>query len=271
MHTSTHLTLAAFLVASALAVAPWSAGAQRDQDEWLEDCRDRGSDYRERFCEVRESKLAVSRSISVDGMQNGGVRVIGWDRNEILVRAFIQAEAESEEEAERIAKEVKIETGSTIRAEGPSQRRRTSWGVSYDVFVPRRTDLELTTHNGGIGVKDVEGRISFSATNGGVSLVGVGGDVRGETTNGGLDVQLTGTKWSGEGLDVRTQNGGVSVTIPERYSARFETGTTNGGMNIDFPITVQGRIRSRISTQLGEGGPLVRAVTTNGGVRVRRS
>jgi hypothetical protein len=43
----------------------------------------------------------------------------------------------------------------------------------------------------------------------------------------------------------------------------------NGGMNIDFPITVQGTIGRRITTKLGTGGPRVRATTTNGGVRIR--
>jgi hypothetical protein len=65
-------------------------------------------------------------------------------------------------------------------------------------------------------------------------------------------------------------NGGVSLTIPRAYNARLETGTTNGGMNIDFPITVQGMLGKRIQTQLGSGGPVVRVVTTNGGVRVRQ-
>jgi hypothetical protein len=40
-------------------------------------------------------------------------------------------------------------------------------------------------------------------------------------------------------------------------------------MNIDFPITVQGFIGRRITTTLGQGGPRVRATTTNGGVRIR--
>jgi hypothetical protein len=39
-------------------------------------------------------------------------------------------------------------------------------------------------------------------------------------------------------------------------------------MRVDFPITVQGMIGKRVTTQLGSGGPLVRVVTTNGGVRV---
>ena len=52
------------------------------------------------------------------------------------------------------------------------------------------------------------------------------------------------------------------------YNARLETGTVNGGMTVDFPVTVRGRIGRRVETQLGSGGPLVRAITTNGGVKI---
>jgi hypothetical protein len=65
-------------------------------------------------------------------------------------------------------------------------------------------------------------------------------------------------------------NGGVSLVIPRDYNARLETGTTNGGMRVDFPMTVQGLIGKHIHTQLGAGGPLVRVITTNGGVRVSK-
>ena len=58
--------------------------------------------------------------------------------------------------------------------------------------------------------------------------------------------------------------------MPEDYSARLETRTVNGNVDIDFPVTVQGSIGRSISTTLGDGGPLVRAVTTNGQVRVSR-
>jgi DUF4097 and DUF4098 domain-containing protein YvlB len=114
----------------------------------------------------------------------------------------------------------------------------------------------------------VEGTMSFRATNGGINLDQVGGDIRAETTNGGVNARLSGSTWKGRGLDLETTNGGVSLAIPRGYNARLETGTVNGGMNIDFPITVQGRIGKHFETQLGSGGPLVRVVTTNGGVKI---
>ena len=86
----------------------------------------------------------------------------------------------------------------------------------------------------------------------------------------GIDVDLEGPGWKGEGLEVETSNGGVHLRIPEQYSAHLETGTVNGGLNIDFPVTVQGRVDREISANLGSGGAPIRVRTHNGGVKVSR-
>jgi DUF4097 and DUF4098 domain-containing protein YvlB len=95
--------------------------------------------------------------------------------------------------------------------------------------------------------------------------------VRGGTTNGGLVVELDGPQWDGETLDVKTTNGGIVMSLPENYSAHLETGTVNGHLSVDFPVTVQGRITRELAVNLGSGGPTVRAMTTNGGVKIRRT
>lgn len=46
--------------------------------------------------------------------------------------------------------------------------------------------------------------------------------------------------------------------------------TVNGGIDIDFPVTVSGRIGRQLRTTLGDGGPTIRVVTTNGGVKIKR-
>ena len=143
-----------------------------------------------------------------------------------------------------------------------------SWSVSYDVYVPSQTNLEANTENGGISAQDVRGEMNFEATNGGIHLSDVGGSVRARTTNGGVVANLSGTTWQGQGLDLQTTNGGATVYVPRGYNALLETGTTNGGMRVDFPITVRGSLNRHISTQLGSGGPTVRVITTNGGVRI---
>jgi DUF4097 and DUF4098 domain-containing protein YvlB len=237
-------------------------------------CRDNNW-YNDRLvgnCEIREQTLALSGgTIAIDGRQNGGVAVKGWDQNQVLVRARVQTGAPTAEEAKSLGQQIRIETGgSKIFASGPENRRNYHWDVSYEVFVPRRADLSVETQNGGISIAEVNGRIDFTALNGGVVLKKVGGAVRGSTTNGGLVIELGGDRWDGESLDVSTTNGGVIMSVPENYSAHLETGTVNGSVNVDFPVTVQGRLTKQIALNLGSGGPTVKATTTNGGVRLKR-
>jgi DUF4097 and DUF4098 domain-containing protein YvlB len=142
--------------------------------------------------------------------------------------------------------------------------------VSYDVHAPREIDLVLETNNGGITVADVRGDLALDAHNGSISIDRLAGNVRGRTTNGSVDARLSGDTWEGTGLDLKTTNGGVRLRIPEDYSARLEAGTVNGGVDVDFPVTVQGRIGREVSTTLGSGGALIRAATTNGHVRIAR-
>jgi hypothetical protein len=262
----------ALIAAAIVATAAVTSGAQTDRaGRFMDNCRRNRNDYAN-FCETRDFSLPALKGLVVDGKENGGISVIGWDRAEIKVLAMVQSQAESEGEAADIARGVAIAVNNgDIRATGPTRNgRHESWSVSYEIYVPRTTDLALTASNGGVSVEGVSSRMELETVNGGLSVTDVSGDVRGRTVNGGVHAELSGDRWNGAGLDLKTSNGGVTISLPSNYSARLETGTVNGGMNIGFPITVQGNFDRRISTQLGGGGATISATTTNGGVTIRR-
>src|ERR1041384_3899573 len=41
-------------------------------------------------CEIKEQTLPAGGAVTVDGKQNGGISIKGWDRNETPVRAKIE-------------------------------------------------------------------------------------------------------------------------------------------------------------------------------------
>jgi DUF4097 and DUF4098 domain-containing protein YvlB len=268
--------LRAFYVTVALATAFAATNLAQTRDRRVgrsadASCADGWNDSRASYCEIREATIPGLNPLDIDAGPNGGIRIRGWDRSDVLVRTKITGYAGSEAEARQIAAGVRVETaGGRIRTDGPERRGEDYWTASFDIQVPRTALLTLNTKNGGISIDDFRGTAKFRAMNGGVSLSNVGGDIRGETTNGGLSIDLTGDRWDGAGLDVETHNGGVRMTLPENYSAELETGTTNGRASVSFPITVQGTLGRHISATLGAGGPRVRAITTNGGVTINR-
>jgi hypothetical protein len=261
------------LMAAALlsALAADVGGAQEPAPRM--DCSDgwdsrgwRNGRNRERACVIRELTLPATGSLVVDAGPNGGVDIMGWERDEVLVRAKVQAWGADEQGALETAEAVTIRTQDVIEADGPA--RAEWWIVSYEIFAPRETDVDVETSNGGIAAENLSGQLEFEALNGGISLEDLAGNVRARTTNGGVNARLTGSRWDGEGIEIETTNGGVRLRIPENYSARLETSTVHGGTRIDFPVTVRGRIGREVSTTLGDGGGLVRASTRNGGVSV---
>jgi DUF4097 and DUF4098 domain-containing protein YvlB len=265
--------LRAFLTTTAVAAALGSAVFAQTRDRNDPSSRDCDNDWGRRagYCDVREQTLNGANPLDVDTGGNGGISIRGWDRPEVFMRARIMAHADTEAEARRIATSVRIDTaGGTIRADGPRGDRDSNWSVNIELQVPRNAILTLNTKNGGISIRDFRGQAKLETTNGGVSLSDVNGDIRGTTRNGGLSVNLTGDHWDGQGLDVETHNGGIKMTVPDNYSAALETSTINGRINVDFPVTVRGRIGRELNTTLGSGGAKIRVVTTNGGVTISR-
>ena len=104
----TLLSLTALLVAApALAQRDAQPAAPPSTEESMAECRrNRWNDDRERHCEVRDYRIATPSRLRLDAGPNGGVRVRGWDRNEVFVRAIVRTEARSLEEARDLANDL---------------------------------------------------------------------------------------------------------------------------------------------------------------------
>lgn len=239
-------------------------------DEWCDGVRG------DRVCEIREITLPAGRDLIDVACTNGSIHVEGWDRDEIYIKARIEVRGKSKEDAREILSKIDIHTDPRIRAKGPGKKwfsfsRSRRWSVSYQLRVPENSNLDTHTTNGSVVISDVSGDIDCSTTNGSVKLFRVGGDVEGGTVNGGIKVVLGGTHWNGDGLDLHTTNGGVSVEMPAGYSARVEAKTTNGGIRVDHPIRIKSKSKRRLEGTIGEGGPTIKVRTVNGGVKIRES
>jgi len=225
----------------------------------------------EHVCELRKTVLPSRSELKIEN-GNGGIEVIGQDRNDIALEARVMASAGSREDAESLLHEVKIDLGDTIHADGPSSMlSRRSWYVNYRLLVPRHIAAQLHTVNGGIELSGLDGNARVQTTNGGIELHDLAGEVHARTTNGGIEAALSGDRWNGAGLYADTTNGGINVSVPPQYSAHLVAGTTNGGVSVGIPLNGGEITRRHIDTNLGSGGATVHFVTTNGGVGINHN
>ena len=229
--------------------------------EW---CHDKGwGSSRERYCEVREAPWAATGApIAVDSMPNGGIEVVGWDRNEVRLRVKVVADADTLADAKSHAAAVRVATEGVIRATTAGR----AW-ASFRLEVPRGSTLSLESKNGGLHLRGLAGTVDARTVNGGVHLDAMGGKVTARTQNGGVHVQLSGDSWDGESLDIETANGGVHVQIPDDYNAHLRTSTVNGGIHApeDLRRQFDGK---KLDVDLGRGCAPLRIHTRNGGLHI---
>ena len=245
------------------------AQLQNNQNKDMKCDDHRSGRNRESFCEMREIPGMAAGSLAVDAGQNGGVTVKGWLRNEVLVRARVSAEARTVGEAQSAVGQVHVVVNSgRVSADGPPMNREDNWSVSFEIFVPQRTNVNLTAHNGGLHVSDLNGDIQFQTTNGGVHLSRLAGRVHGSTVNGGVHMEMEGNRWDGSEVDVRTTNGGVHMKMPNNYSAHVEASTVNGRVHAGAENLRNDKENRMYSANLGRGGAMIRAATTNGSVHI---
>ncbi len=147
------------------------------------------SDDRVSVSDLREMTVAAGSGVSVDAGKNGGVAIRGEDRADVLIRACVQAWGSTAADARSAASAIRISTNGTIKAESNDEN---NWAVSYQILVPRSTNVEVTAKNGGISIADVDGTSDLRTVNGGLNLENVAGTVKGLTTNGGVRVTLSG-------------------------------------------------------------------------------
>lgn len=267
----------AFLVLISL-TAPARAQMQDNRDRQLSCDNSYGDRSRARVCDIRDTTLGPSSKLQIKPGRNGSTIVKGWSQNTVLVRARLEAWADNDSDARALQSQLRIDTGGgEIRGTGPETNgflrgdEDRYWAVSFEIFTPWNTDLEIDSHNGSITISDIRGRLDLASHNGSVRLTRVTGNITGITHNGSIQVELVGNTADLQQMDVSTHNGSVTLSVPASFSARLETRTNRGRLDSDFPISVQGRIdRGDMNFNIGSGGPLIRVGTNNGGIRLRR-
>jgi hypothetical protein len=142
--------------------------------------------------------------------------------------------------------------------------------INFDAQVPRGVRLNAMTTNGRVHCLNLQSVVQAATTNGDVE-VSTSEWASAKTTNGGVRVSMGKANWSGE-LELLSTNGAVEVTLPASAEFQVHAGTTNGSIDTDFPVTVQGKFGPKsLSGTVGAGGRELRVATTNGGIELKKS
>jgi len=161
--------------------------------------------------------------------------------------------------------------------------------IEVYVTVPRHSDLDLNTSDGSIEASGVTGEFHLHTGDGHMELHGMDGSLVASSGDGHitadgrfdrLDLQ------SGDGRieaevrrgsrisspwRLRSGDGSIRLRVPDEFGAELEATTGDGSIEVDFPITMDGRKnRSHLYGKLNGGGGLLEVHTGDGSIHVDR-
>lgn len=246
-------------------------------------------------------------------LDHGSIEILGNDDSkEVSVLVTKLARAVNEEVAlsslERLSVRAE-QNGETIqirvKREGGWRETHGSLSSNVEIRVPRSSDLELTTHNGRIEIRDVRGEIEAESGDGRIRLYNVEGVVRARTADGSIVSENASGDFDGRTEDgrielmgsfsglravssdgsitvdcveavpltrdwmLRSLDGSITFIVPTGFSAELDASTSDGRIENDLQL-IDAKVNStRIKGTLGEGGKLVLIKTSDGRVRLR--
>ena len=224
---------------------------------------------------------------------NGSIEIAGGDITDCNITATITALARTEKDAKKLAERTTVKLQSfgdrlIARIDKPTFLTNQSVGVSLDVQVPDESDLELTTHNGSVVIRNITGRLNATTHNGKITVEHVSGiaellthngsvvcreisgDTRLRTHNGSIKVYYSEAAPSICNISLITSNGGIEIEMPSNFSGEVDISTHNGSIRTNLPITVVGKIsKSKLSGKIGTGQGKLHLETHNGSIRLQ--
>ncbi|HXW55942.1 MAG TPA: DUF4097 family beta strand repeat-containing protein [Candidatus Cybelea sp.] len=202
---------------------------------------------------------------------NGSVRVEGWERDEVEVRA-VKTAVTDVRDLDRVKIEVCREPGQVEVHTRYPEGQGVEVAVEYVIHVPYRVLLgSVQTVNGSVVVRGVEGGGDLRSVNGNVEVLNSSGRFSAKTTNGDLHLELRRLADGGP-MNIETVNGSVVLGLPSDAQANLKILNMNGDFSSELAMTASmGTPASRVfRARLGSGGGQISVRTVNGGIHLIR-
>jgi DUF4097 and DUF4098 domain-containing protein YvlB len=205
---------------------------------------------------------------------NGNITIKGSDTTDCNLTATITVKADTEENAKKIAEQVKIDlipeaNNINVRIEKPDTTNYVQISVGLDANLPAGMNLSLKTHNGEISSSGAIGQIEASSHNGNIAITGALADFKFETHNGNVAVNCTKQSSKPCNISIETHNGDIGFTSPGNFSAAVDVSIHNGSIRTDMPLTVTGENDKIINGVVGGGRDKLHLKTHNGSIKIK--
>ena len=249
------LTAGALAIAAPAAAQDWTWRGQVGAGQWLEIKGVNGS---------IKAQPSSSNQIEVEAVK----RADRSDPDEVKIEV-VQGRAGVTICAIYPAPENKQANECTQGERWNSNSRNNDVRVDFIVRVPRGTQLDARTVNGGVTLDGMTADVNAHTVNGSVRIETTG-LAQAATVNGSINVSMGRADWQ-DILEFTTVNGEITLELAGDVNTEVRATTVSGSIGTDYPLALKGRFGpKRISGTIGRGGRELSLTTVNGDIEIRK-
>lgn len=179
----------------------------------------------------RQTPLAADSKFEVT-TSFGSITITGADVADCSVVAKISGMAPTEEDAQELAEQVEIvleKVGDTltVKAEKPHTEGRRSVGISYDITVPRQTNVKCSSSYGSVKLIDIKGIVNGRTSSGSITAENIEGPTDLDTSYGSITCRNI-----SEG-DIKLKTSSGSIKLYEASFGNCDVNTSYGSIQTD--------------------------------------
>ena len=237
--------------------------------------------------------LNVSGPVDLDvSTGSGTIDIQQHSGNNVEIHGRIRAGSDwfrSDRNIEDVVREIESnppieQNGNRIQI-GPLPNRIQNISISYSIVVPAQTSVRAHSGSGGETISGLYGRVDATTGSGGITLTDLRGDITSSTGSGHIHAKVYGSlhahtgsgtitaEGEQEGVwDLETGSGEIEVCLPQNAGFQVNAHTGSGGVVVDRPMTLQGRLDNRQrrddSGKVGDGSYALDLRTGSGQIRI---
>jgi Putative adhesin len=134
-----------------------------------------------------------------------------------------------------------------------------------------RAPAKLVTHDGNIDGEGFDGTLEASSGDGNIHVRGRFNALSLRSGDGNIVAEVSPGSHMSTSWSVHTGDGGVTLRLPNDFSADLDAHTGDGHITVDLPLSTSGGLHEdSVTGKLNGGGPMLTVRTGDGSVRLER-
>ena len=222
---------------------------------------------------IQHKEFSQAKHLELNN-QNGTIVINSWKQNSIAIEVITSCSENSHKNISVTMEQIK----DTVKVDTLFTGDTTKGSVVFNILLPKNTNLAITTKQGDIIIKDVNGILKLETFSGDIKLVNPHNFLEAKTEDGNIIIRTDSIEESKE-FDLISDKGNIEIYTTQAINTSLHASALQGKVISDLPITLDSKttalnaeawkhFKQTVHGVIGEPSSILSMTTHNGSITI---